>query len=291
MLAVRILKLTFDDVFRDLKVSLKISLPFLLTIGVIFLAVVIAVFLDRQGLAAESGSVLEEQLGDVLQKDSHWAIVVVAVVAFVLVIATFLWTAVAWHRYAALGETPEGWFPRWHKGMALRYFFATIVIFILAAVLTVLPLGLISEVADKNPDGSVTFDPFALPYPLTVKNVALAILFSFLIGGAVLRMSIMLPALSIGRNLGLGEAWSLGKENGMLFAVYGLIAVILMLGFGLTDFVTALVPDLGLMALLNIWIQILVGIGVVTRIYMHVTQSPDPANPTEPAAELPEPAD
>jgi hypothetical protein len=272
MVALDIVRSTFDDILADLWTSLKISFPFLLVLGTV-VAAGIGVTAFGFATGTETGAVLADgtQMYD-LGSGSVELIVALLVVGLPLLCFGFCSTAVAWHRYVMLAERPTGWLPVWHGGLTWSYFWASFLLFILCAVVLVLPTAALGSWLDTYPDGSVFLDPFGLPDPLTLKNFAVALIFSFLAGGFVLRMSVVLPALAVGQRLRFGEAWkrTSATEGDILF---GLVSVIMMLAFGAMDFVTALVPDLGLMALMTLWIQIIVGIGIVTRLYMHVVRA------------------
>jgi hypothetical protein len=270
MVAFDILTRTFDDIIEDLGTSLKISLPFLLALGLV-VGGLVATGLTGFLTADWADAPLPDGSADFALSDAAAVAMAALILLGVPLLAVgFCSSAVAWHRYAMLGERPKGWLPASHGGLTGRYLWVSFLLFLLIILVHLLPLLMLGTVADTDPDGMMAFDAFALPYPLTAMNFGLALLFSFMVGGFILRLSVVLPALAVDRRIGFRAALrQTGSDDAVV--LFGSVSVLMMLAFGIMDFVTGLAPDLGILGLMTLWIQIIVGIGVLTRLYMHVT--------------------
>jgi F0F1-type ATP synthase assembly protein I len=273
MVAFQLLSRTFDDVLSDLGTSFKISFPLL--IGLAFVVAGFVAFAAYTTLAGTPSGVVQAD-GTVMYDLSGAALGVlftVLAVGLPLVGFCFCSTAVAWHRYVMLEERPKHWLPIGHGGLTWRYFRRSFLLFLLIVLLLIFSSVAAGYWLDTYPDGSAYLDVFAFPDPLTLKNFGIAMAFSFIVGGVILRLSVVLPALAVDRQIGFSAAWKATSSGGS-GELFGLVSVLMMLAFGVMDLAAAYLPDFGFTIFLTIWIQIIVGIGILTRLYMHVLQSP-----------------
>lgn len=134
------------------------------------------------------------------------------------------WLAVNWHRFILLQEYPSGFMPRFWVDQTKSYVTKLILIMLLVMALAI-PLGLVAGmiVVALNSLG-----PVALRLPIIA-------LYS-VIGWVVMRLSLVLPSVSIGKEMTFTEAWSETKEMaGSIFWV-AVISGILTSAPGLLTF-------------------------------------------------------
>lgn len=176
--------------------------------------------------------------------------------------------AVAWHRFALLGEQAPAFFVRF-GALEMRFLWAmTLLILIgLAAVVPVLLL--------------LTLLGFFLPDTVTVLLILPVIL--FLVLPHLMRLNLVLPAAAVERPLGFFEAHRLGEGLGwrMLWAVVVLSLPFTLAGLAIEYILSLAAPGLPLLLIqvkvmiLNVLLQILVtvlGLSVITAAYRIATE-------------------
>lgn len=189
-------------------------------------------------------------------------------VVMILAVVAFLWTAVAWHRFTLLEESPGALLPPWHGGAVWAYFVAGVVITLLM-ILVGIVIGfvggfLVALLAHAG--GSQTIMAVVFGVVVYVPIVIVSY-----------RISPILPAAAIDRKIGVGDAWrATGGANGALF-VLALVTVAVSMAAGAP--VTALeriAMPLALIwqALVN-WFTLLMGISILTTLYGYFVEKRD----------------
>ncbi|MDJ0822163.1 MAG: hypothetical protein QNJ09_10205 [Paracoccaceae bacterium] len=176
--------------------------------------------------------------------------------SFLALIAS-LWIAVAWHRYVLENEAPPGWVPRWHGSQMLGYLGRSILVglIIVAAILVMsIPVGFLSL-------GLPGLTGFFL---LGMVGLAAYIFF---------RLGVVLPAIAIGKQMKIGEAWRATKDDDNAVVMLALLviaaSVVMQLpsmigGQGtFIDFVYQVVVG---------WFATIIGISVLTTLFGHYVE-------------------
>lgn len=189
-------------------------------------------------------------------------------IALLLAIVGFLWTAVAWHRYTLLEEVPGALMPRWNGGAIRAYLVAGIVL-VLLLFAAALVLGIVGGLL------SVTLAQAGLP------AMAVAMVFGAVVYvPAVIisyRIAAILPAAAVGRKIGVGDAWRATRGATGALLVLAIITVVFSLAAGApVAALTRIALPLGLIwqALIN-WLGMLLGISILTTIYGHFVEKRD----------------
>lgn len=181
-----------------------------------------------------------------------------SILSGVLFLIALLWVAVGWHRFALLGEVPEGWVPPFDGARVLGYLGRSVLLALLVAVVTVgvsVPLGLVG-------------------LPLGAAGAALT-------GGAALvlamvlfyRLSVVLPAAAAGRPIGMRDAWSAtqghsGTAVGLALLTFGL-SLLLQLPTALDAMLGVAGPVVTAVYQIAVgWIGLMVGVAVLTVFYV-----------------------
>ncbi|TNF20146.1 MAG: hypothetical protein EP318_12165 [Rhodobacteraceae bacterium] len=163
-----------------------------------------------------------------------------------------LWIAVAWHRYVLLGEEPQGWIPRWPGGTILGYLWRSILLG-LAVGLVLVPV--------------IMLGLFLGPVLMLALAVGVGAYFFF-------RLSPMLPAIAVGREMGFKDAWSkTAGDSGTLVA----LAALMILGSLILQIPTMVSGDpdslLSLVYTVVInWFATMIGISLLTTVYGHCVE-------------------
>lgn len=254
-----ILKITVDDIFADARASVVCLVPTLLSSGLVLAALYA---MTRALTQAEAG--FPDQLEDLGVKVVG-PIILAGLVVVVLAVTGWLWTAVAWHRMIALGERPGWAFPTWTGSRMMGYLGRTILIGLLVGVLaaTMTAIGaLFSPELAANPSGP----GFDQPERLGPLALALQFVIGALLYGIYLRLALILPAHAIGRPLNLHQAWE-ATQGGYLRLFLPLGVLLSAVEFVFT-LISALVSFGGVFDIIAFGVMTLVGIGVLTRLYM-----------------------
>ncbi|WP_143145921.1 hypothetical protein [Devosia enhydra] len=179
-------------------------------------------------------------------------------VFIVISTATFLWFAVAWHRYVLLNEAPSGLVPNFSGERVLAYFIAGVIVGLigwLAMVVMMVPVGFVIA--------SGATAPLLLVITAMIWTIGLLIFF---------RVGLILPASALKQRLKVSEAWALtsGKSGSI---------VALAIGWGLTNFLLDLIgaglagphtanhiASLAWTAW-SFWLKSIIGVSILTTLY------------------------
>ncbi|WP_152610506.1 hypothetical protein [Leisingera sp. ANG-DT] len=156
----------------------------------LLIVVVCGVFLKVTGLL----DVLQLGVMTPLQEDSGLGgpLFIVAILSLLI----GMWSVVAWHRFVLLEELPQGWVPQLRTDRVMAYFGRSlqIALVLFCMMLPVLLVILFLTMALSGA-GSAT---------LHLINLPIAIFITYL----VLRLSVILPAAALGKDMGLRDAWN-----------------------------------------------------------------------------------
>lgn len=172
--------------------------------------------------------------------------------AAVVGVFSWLWVAVAWHRFILLSEYPSGWVPAIKPSKIGSYFAHSLLIALALAVILV-PLVLVVGII------------FSASSVLT-----LLVSFIFYMMGTLLfyRLSPILPAAAIGKPPSVSGAWN--ATRGRVDTFVGLIVAGVVFGIivGLLSSIVTRLPMIGgILDLLVQVIAILIGVSVLSTIY------------------------
>lgn len=187
-------------VFGNFREALRIVVgPSLLALVLVALFLVLAGSIaDEVGDNADGMVRQVTTTGDVLE----------TIFFVVLNFSVTIWIAVAWHRFILFEEYPSGFFPAFFPDRALAYLVTGFLLgLVLAGILLLgvfLPLQILAG---------------SLGYGLLVVAIPVAI-FAALV---FIRLSVMLPAVAVGRPLSLPEAWHI--TSGFTGAFFTLLIV------------------------------------------------------------------
>ncbi|MCC5974566.1 MAG: hypothetical protein JJT81_10995 [Rubellimicrobium sp.] len=238
----QIVKHSLSMLFRNLGNALKVS------VGPILLAILLStVALALTGISPEALALSIQ--GGVLPPGAIMAFAFV----FVVMIFTFAWVAVAWHRFILLEEYPGilpalGDRPIWaYAGRSLGLG--------LLMLLVMLPVILISgSIVGIFGSGRVVG---------AVMGFGVGLVFTFL----WLRLALILPAIAVGKPMKLAESWSVTRDwSGHILNAAAILVVLNVmaslvtgiLGFGI----------IGMLAELAIsWITLMAGTSILTTLY------------------------
>lgn len=261
---VGLLKRTFVDLFRNWGVALRSAW---------LLIVPMALLIVWAAWAYKSGALLAY-----LPKHAGGGaeFPVLALCLGLLALIGTLPAAVNWHRFGLMGEVPSALRPRLNLGLSMGYLGRTVLL-VLVAILITLPLVLLClPIADKAA-GGFSFNAGALPHPLTAKNVILSTLLIGLIYAFVMRWSLILPAGAIGRRMTFAESKAAASAKLGFFGFF-LIGLFFHFAPMLVNGVLAELPldNLGGLMLvpfiLLFWFMF--GIAFVTVLYDHCVKPP-----------------
>ena len=244
----KIFKHSFTQIFANMGAAIRIS-------AVLFLASVVG------------SQFWTNSVGDSLY-DGTWVTDagIWEAYSLVMIVSTIvaLWIAVAWHRYILTGEIADGWIPALHIARMWSYLLRGILIFIVCVFPVGIVLGIVLAFLGAlfANSSAILGLVFLVPF--------LAIIPILIIG---IRISTILPAAALGKELSLKEAWSSTKGS------TGAILVILLI------FVLLYIPAILLQPLIISssvfsfiwsstfgWVMTMLGISLLTTIYGHYVE-------------------
>lgn len=173
-----------------------------------------------------------------------------------------LWIVVNWHRFILLEERPDGAFPPFRGGEMATYFFTGLAIYIGCAIIGGIPgyFGVTIFIASG-------MGALAVIWVLAVV-VAVGIL--------AFRLSVLLPAVAIGRPLGISGALEATRgSNGtialmiFLLIVGAFVALLPALLFAFIPFGQFIVQ------VIYQWLSMIVGASIMTTLYGHYVEKRD----------------
>jgi len=170
---------------------------------------------------------------------------------------TYAWAAVGWHRYVLLEEYPSGFAANWSGPAIKSYVWAAIRLTLLLmavgfAIVLVLGLLVLPQIESV---GVLTF----LNFGLTV---------GFTWAGA--RLGLVLPSSAIGQYMRLGESWEYTKPAASAIL---LPILIIPLAFFVVNVLVGMIPVIWVILLaLSIWIQMLINLALLTTLYGNLVE-------------------
>lgn len=187
-------------------------------------------------------------------------------VSLVVLIATSVWMAIAWHRFILKNETPTGFVPPINGARIGAYFLRSLLIGIILVVLGIV-LGLVAGVVIIGLAGAGGGGMGAI-FMITLISMLLVYFPIFVIG---YRLSTALPAMAIDEALPFMAGWEATKGENGAFVGLALISVLVMVvNAVLTIFVLANVTVLFIAwTVVFNWLAMLVGLSVLTTLYGH----------------------
>ena len=244
MLGWRLFWLSVVQVFGNFSSALRISLPLL--IAIVFSIEISAWNIENSGHG----------------QDSELFFGVVGPVISVLIYAfATLWTAVSWHRFLLLDERPHGALPELHRAQVIGYLGRSILI-----MLVVAPFSIVGMIPTWLFDtGSI---PTALMFfPLLMGLLGLWVSF---------RICLVLPAVAVGKNISLRDAWQTSKPiSGAIISLSLVTLVALIILNVIIDLMASSPgPLLGLVADGVVsWCQILVSLSILSTLYAYLVEN------------------
>ncbi len=230
-------------VFRNLQEALQIGL-----VPSVIMAFLIALIFSQSGLSM--GQISGDAAVDLVESQAEirpgWLFLGGLVWGLIT-----LWIFVAWHRFVLLEEYPKGWVPPLHFDRMLGYFGRGFMIIVLIAV-----IGLAASLIS------------ALLGPLGV--VVMIAVWIFLIV-LFYRLSVVLPAVAIGRPMSFGDAWRATEGSTGAILLLVVIMAIVQLGLQVVFGVAiSILPILGIaVQVIVTLIFSLINVSILTTLYGH----------------------
>lgn len=259
---------SFVLLFRNLGYALKVSVgPYLIGIaiamaGLILAGIPWAVFAG--GFSPQGSMMVAENAGGLA--------FVVMLFIFVVILFVSSWVAVSWHRFVLLEEYP-GLLPAL-SGRPVWPYLGRVIILAMLMVLISIPLGLgiglISAPFVMNSGVGTTGE---LTGTFAVVSLLLGIAFAAILSWLWLRWGLTLPAIAVGKPMGLRESWAATKpmSGAILAASLILFAISIAITFVIDRIFGVSVIAIVLGLIVN-WINIMVGISMLTTLYGNLVE-------------------
>lgn len=190
-----------------------------------------------------------------IPSDPSPAHIALAVVVTFLEAVAAIWIAVAWHRYVLLDEATDSILPQFNGRRILVYFGYSLL------------LGLVAFAAVFVISFVVVFlqslNALILAIPLGIAG-ALA----FFVGSY--RLGIVLPASSVEKSIGIGQAWQATKGSTGALLALGLLstlALIVLQALALPLTLLHLTFAVQIWNALVGWVALMVGVAILTTLY------------------------
>lgn len=179
---------------------------------------------------------------------------------------------VYWHRYILLGELPKrAWLPSFQK-LTFSYIWVLIKLLLLTLAILI-PVGIFI----------VSLGSW-LMHPTAGKAIFFGLNFflNLIIYPYILRISITLPAVAIGKPMTFADA--LNSTQDIFREIIAAVFLMMILSYAFNFFIMSILPSLisipsvlsligmGLFLLVN-WISFMFGIGILTVIYGHAVEN------------------
>jgi hypothetical protein len=261
MMGWQIVRHSFVLLFRNLSDALKISLGPLLIGVVVALLVASATGLPPELLTQVTNPALMMQISQFLTGSAAFGLL------FILIMVGFItaWVAVNWHRFVLLEEYP-GLLPAL-SGRPIGGYFWRVILLTLVLVVVSLPVSFIVSLflAPLLASGAIS--------PIGIVAMALGILLAAFLSWVWLRLALILPSAAVGRQMGMGESWTVtGRISGAIFQA-GLILMVIngVAGYAVEAFFGASVIGLVLGQAVT-WVSLMVGVSILTTLYGHLVE-------------------
>ena len=177
---------------------------------------------------------------------------------------TFVWAAIAWHRYVLKGELQSGWAPALSVGRSWSYLLRSVGIFFICVVLAI-PLGLVVAL------GVAIFDPFEAP---RLFEFLVWVFFVLPISYVSYRLSAALPASAVDTRGPLTQGWTAteGAKSAILVVSIITTASLSALPYLASTisnerFVLALIWEV-----FYGWAVMMIGLSILTTLYGHYVE-------------------
>lgn len=180
--------------------------------------------------------------------------------AAALVILAAAWVATGWHRFVLLAEMP-GWLPRATPRLAgdyaLRSTLISLVLLVLLFPVSAIGMRMLAMLGLSG---------------LVLARLALAFALTALLAFLWLRLTLVLPALALGRAMTLADSWAAtGARSGDILGAAAILAGLDLVLSALLDLAPpglwpVLVLRLGLM-----WVMALAGTGLLSLLYRDIS--------------------
>lgn len=246
MLGVKFFVHTWNLIFRNLGVALKISVvPWLIFIGLLIL-------FTRFGLSGANAPTI---VGGNIQLGFTTKLLLL--ILFIIGALLTSYIAVTWHRFVLLNERLSGLMPLQPIGRLWSYIWRVIIL-ILVMLLIFIPLffviaALISAIMMAT--GSFLLASI------------ISSLFMGLISYISLRLSLVLPANALGKNILISESWAATRKvAGPLF----ITVFILVFANSVMSYLVGIIPIDIIASVADVvvqWITMMLGIGILTTLY------------------------
>lgn len=185
----------------------------------------------------------------------------IALLALLFGVALNVWIAVAWHRYVLLDERPQTVVPPINGSRMLAYLGYSALLVLVGVIAGVVILVAFTLLSALNAPQVLT-----VPAAIVVFLAILAMSY---------RLSIILPASSVEKSLGLRQAWA--ATTGTTWTMLG-IALLTLIFFFVLAVPGALLAYAHLTLAAELcnavfgWVTLMVGVAVVTTIYGHYVE-------------------
>ena len=193
------------------------------------------------------------------------------IAAIVVLTVTGAWIAVAWHRYVLLDEMPGAFVARFNGDRTFAYVGRSFLLALIAS-----GLGLVASIII----GVIATPVLTVATQLSSSAMVLVGFFVFLLvyvplAIVICRLALVLPASAIGQPMRFGEAWAAtSKASGAIVGIALLSAVCVWL-LDLPSLLLTFGPLLWVRIVWQTlvgWIELMVGVGILTTLYGHYVQ-------------------
>lgn len=189
-----------------------------------------------------------------------------------LIVLIFAWIAVSWHRFILLEEY-TGLLPAVNDrnigGYVGQSFLLGFLLILILIPILLIGGGLVSVLYDGDLEH--------LMQGTSITAVVLYIIAFVFLGYIMMRWSIKLPAVSVGKPITLKEAWAATKPMSM--TILGVNVIILLINFVpafIFGFVFAALPIVGTVIDIAFqWLTLMLGVSVLTTLYGHLIEGRD----------------
>lgn len=201
------------------------------------------------------------QFNPMAVQDFPWG---VFLLTYLVLAVTGLWIAVAWHRYVLLSEEPTSIIPAFRGDRMLAYFgYSILIALIMIPVVVVLSFAV-----------SLLLVPLLMSNgPNTFGFVVLGLLVYVPLIVIGYRLSVVLPAVALEENLGIGGAWERTRGTTGTILVLAIASAIgfFILGLPLIWMTAGSVVAM-VWSFVTQWIVIMVGVSILTTLYGHYVE-------------------
>lgn len=246
-MSIRLVFHSFALLFRNFAYALRVSA------GPLILAFLL-------GVAVFSVSGLSPQLIEMAFYTGRVPPTAILAILFigVVMLFTFAWIAVAWHRFVLLEEYP-GLIPAVTDRPIWPYVWRTLGLGVLLFVIILFLSVILGIVVPLMPSAALG-------------------LVAFLIGTVVtyvwLRSALILPAVAVGEDLTLRDAWTASAPQARAISGAAAILVALNLLVGLVQSAIVSPGPVGIgISLAVTWVTLMVGTSILTTLYGHLIQN------------------